>query len=188
MTRGGDLVNVIPNEVRLETYVRGKTVEAIGAASTKVDRALKAGALALGATVEITNLPGYLPLQNNCRLLELFQANFQRDYSADQWCQQGHGAGSTDMGDLAHLMPALHPYAAGASGQAHGASWQLVDPYVSYVLPAKLLAQTAIDLLADDAREARALLDNFQPRMTKADYLAFVRRAFARETFAGDAL
>jgi metal-dependent amidase/aminoacylase/carboxypeptidase family protein len=100
---------------------------------------LKAGALALGATVEITNLPGYLPLQNNSRLLELFQANFQHDYSADRRCRQGHGAGSPDMGDLAHLMPALHLYASGASGQAHGADWQLVDPYVSYVLPATFL-------------------------------------------------
>src|SRR5690606_35585134 len=27
MTRGGDLVNVIPNDFRLETYVRGKTIE-----------------------------------------------------------------------------------------------------------------------------------------------------------------
>jgi metal-dependent amidase/aminoacylase/carboxypeptidase family protein len=132
-------VNVIPNEVRLETYVRGKTVAAIEGAAAKVDRALKAGALALGATVDITNLPGYLPLQNNSRLLELFQANFQRNYSADRRCRQGHGSGSTDMGDLAHLMPALHLYASGASGQAHGADWQLVDPYVSYVLPATFL-------------------------------------------------
>ena len=37
-----------------------------------MDRALKAGALALGAEVEIITLPGYLPLVNDQDLAELF--------------------------------------------------------------------------------------------------------------------
>src|SRR5439155_614577 len=49
ITHGGSQVNVIPGEVRLETYVRGRTVEAILDANVKVDRALRAGALALVA-------------------------------------------------------------------------------------------------------------------------------------------
>ena len=43
ITHGGSQVNVIPGEVRLETYVRGKTVEAILEANRRVDRALRAG-------------------------------------------------------------------------------------------------------------------------------------------------
>ena len=187
LTRGGDLVNVIPNDVRLETYVRGKTVAAIEAAAKKVDRALKAGALALGAQVEITTLPGYLPLANDERLLGFFKENFARDYRPDQWTLQGHGAGSTDMGDISHLMPSIHPYAVGATGQAHGADWMIADPYIAHVLPAKLLALTAIDMLADGAREAKGLLDGYRPRMTKAEYLTFMRRVFSRETFDGGA-
>jgi amidohydrolase len=61
ITHGGSQVNVIPGDVRIETYVRGKSVEAILDANVRVDRALKAGALALGAQVEIETLPGYLP-------------------------------------------------------------------------------------------------------------------------------
>src|SRR5260370_28896566 len=72
---GGSRVNVIPADVRLETYVRGKTVEAILDANVKVDRALKAGALALGAQVEIETLPGYLPLFNHAGLTKYFKAN-----------------------------------------------------------------------------------------------------------------
>src|SRR6266446_1731118 len=45
ITHGGSQVNVIPGEVRLETYVRGRTVDAILDAQKKVDRAFKAGAL-----------------------------------------------------------------------------------------------------------------------------------------------
>jgi len=185
ITRGGDLVNVIPNAVQIETYVRGKTVEAIEAAAAKVDRAFKAGALALGARVEITTLPGYLPLINDERLLALYRANFERDYPPEQWSTRGHGAGSTDMGDLSHLMPTIQPYAAGARGQGHGSDWGVADPYVHYVLPAKLMALTVVDLLADGAREARALLDGYRPRLTKAEYLAFMRRMFSEQTFDG---
>ena len=63
MTHGGSQVNVIPGEARLETYVRGRTLEGVLDANAKVDRALRAGALALGARVEIETLPGYLPLR-----------------------------------------------------------------------------------------------------------------------------
>ena len=60
ITHGGSQVNVIPADVRLEMYVRGKSIQAIADADRKVDRALRAGALALGAKVEIETLPGYM--------------------------------------------------------------------------------------------------------------------------------
>src|SRR5207247_3729751 len=75
ITHGGSQVNVIPGEVRIETYVRGKTVEAILDANRRVDRALRAGALALGAQVEIETLPGYLPLFNHAGMAQHFKAN-----------------------------------------------------------------------------------------------------------------
>jgi len=74
ITHGGSQVNVIPGEVRMETYVRGKTVEAILEANTRVDRALRAGALALGAKVEIETLPGYLPLFNHPGMARHFKS------------------------------------------------------------------------------------------------------------------
>src|SRR5262249_20225367 len=62
LTHGGSQVNVIPGEARLETYVRGRTLDAVLDANRKVDRALRAGALALGPKVQIDTLPPYLPL------------------------------------------------------------------------------------------------------------------------------
>src|SRR5437867_8462054 len=72
LTHGGSRVNVIPGEARLETYVRGRTLEAIRDANARVDRALRAGALALGATVEIETLPGYLPLTCDTTMASVF--------------------------------------------------------------------------------------------------------------------
>src|SRR5262249_52558150 len=59
--RGGDVVNIIPSEARMETFVRGRDLEAYVDAARKVDRALRAGAYAVGAKVEITTLAGYAP-------------------------------------------------------------------------------------------------------------------------------
>ena len=61
ITRGGDAVSVVPAEVTIETFIRGKTLEGILDANRKVDNALRGAAMAVGASVEITTVPGYLP-------------------------------------------------------------------------------------------------------------------------------
>ncbi len=188
ITQGGVQVNVIPADVRLETYVRGKTVEAILDANTKVDRALRAGALALGAQVEIETLPGYLPLFNNMDMAEVFKTNTIGLVGEGNYTSIGHRTGSTDMGDLSHVMPTLHPYMGGATGMGHGADFQITDPTLAYLGPAKGLALTALDLLWGDAAVARGILAKSKPRMTKAEYLAFQRGINRRELFDGKTL
>jgi amidohydrolase len=187
ITHGGSQVNVIPAEVRIETYVRGKTVKAILDANKKVDRAFRAGALALGAQVEIETLPGYLPLFNEAEMAHLFKANAVAVLGADQVTEIGHRSGSTDMGDISHLMPTLHPYMGGASGSGHGADFAIADPKLAYIEPAKQLALMAVDLLWGDADAARGILKNWTPRMTKEEYLAFQRGLARQELFDGAA-
>jgi metal-dependent amidase/aminoacylase/carboxypeptidase family protein len=185
VTHGGSQVNVIPGEVRLETYVRGKTVEAILEANRRVDRALRAGALALGAQVEIETLPGYLPLFNHLGMAGQFKANAAALLGAHQVTESGHRSGSTDMGDISHVMPTLHPYMGGAVGSGHGADYAIADPKLAYVEPAKQLALMAVDLLWGDAEGAREILKTWEPRMTKEDYLSFQRGISRTELYDG---
>jgi amidohydrolase len=185
ITHGGSQVNVIPGEVRIETYVRGKTVEAILDANRRVDRALRAGALGLGAQVEIETLPGYLPLFNHMGMAQHFKANASALFGADQVTESGHRSGSTDMGDISHVMPTLHPYMGGATGSGHGADYAIADPTLAYVEPAKQLALMAVDLLWDDAAGARDILKTWTPRLTKEAYLSFQRGIARTELFDG---
>ncbi|MEK7444643.1 MAG: amidohydrolase [candidate division NC10 bacterium] len=185
ITHGGSQVNVIPAEVRLETYVRGKTVEAILDANRRVDRALRAGALALGAQVEIETLPGYLPLFNHAGMAAHFTANARALLGADEVTEAGHRGGSTDMGDISHVMPALHPYMGGAAGSGHGADYAIADPGLAYVEPAKQLALMAVDLLWGNAETAREILKAWTPRMTKEEYLTFQRGVARTELYDG---
>ena len=61
VTAGGAIVNAIPDCVTIESYVRGRTVDAIKRANDSVNRALIGAALSLGANVEIIDMPGYAP-------------------------------------------------------------------------------------------------------------------------------
>ncbi|HEU4370414.1 MAG TPA: amidohydrolase [Methylomirabilota bacterium] len=185
ITHGGSQVNVIPGEVRLETYVRGRTVEAILDANRRVDRALRAGALALGAKVEIETLPGYMPMSCDPTMARMYQANAAELVGAEHYRQIGHRTGSTDMGDLSMVMPVLHPYMGGATGSGHGADYQIVDHQLAYLGIAKGLAAMAIDLLAEGAAGAREVLKNARPPMTRQQYLAFQRGVAKREVYEG---
>ena len=175
VTKGGELVNVIPDEVLIETYVRGASVEAIKEAARKVDRCLKAGALALGAEVQITTLPGYLPKIEHTALAEVYKANALALVGEEGWWESEFGAGSTDMGDVSHLMPAIEASANGCAGTGHGADYCVRDAQLAYIVPAQVAAMTLIDLLADGAASARAILDAHVPAMSKEGYLSFMR-------------
>jgi len=185
ITHGGSQVNVIPADVRIETYVRGKSVEAILDANVRVDRALKAGALALGAQVEIETLPGYLPLFNHDGMGKYFIANASARLGAENVTQMGHRSGSTDMGDISHVMPTLHPYIAGSSGSGHGADYTITDPKLAYIENAKQLALMAVDMLWDDAQSAKEIIGAFKPRLSREAYLAFQRGINKTEIFDG---
>jgi metal-dependent amidase/aminoacylase/carboxypeptidase family protein len=185
LTHGGSQVNVIPGEARIETYVRGRTVEGIAAAARGVDRAFRAGALALGARVEIETLPGYLPLACDPTMTRYFRENAVALVGAEHYREVGHRTGSTDMGDLSQIMPVLHPYMGGARGTNHAADWGIADPVLAYVMPAKALAAMVVDMLADGAAGARDVLAGARPSLTREQYLAFQRAAGRRDVFEG---
>ena len=185
ITHGGSQVNVIPGDVRLETYVRGRTVEAILDAQKKVDRAFRAGALALGAKVEIETLPGYMPMTCDQNMARLFKDTATSLVGEEHYRQIGHRTGSTDMGDLSMVMPVLHPYVGGAQGSGHGADYRIVDSALAYVTNAKALAAMAVDLLANGAAGARDVLAKAKPSMTREAYLTFQRGIAKRETYEG---
>ena len=174
ITKGGDLVNVVPADVRIETYVRGNNVPAILDGSFKVTRAFKAGGDAVGAQCEVTELPGYMPFVVNNELDDVMYQNALKlvDTNKIQVDLEGPGTGgSTDAGDLSHILPIAHAHVGGAEGIFHSESFEVPDKELAYITAAKLLATTAIDLLADGATKALEIKSHFKPLMTKEEYL-----------------
>ncbi len=163
ITKGGSVVNAVPDDVPMEMYVRGATVEAIKDANAKVNRALKGAAYAIGAEVEITDLPGYLPCDYEQTLAHTFgdaaAALFPDKpiiYSTEM------EGGSSDMGDIATVMPAVQGGCGGIDGGFHSKDFTIAHKDILFLDPAKIMACTVIDLLADDARKAKEVIANFK--------------------------
>lgn len=184
ITKGGDLVNIVPSDVRMETYVRARTPDALLDAGMKVDRALRGAAIALGCQVEIETVPGNLPLRNNPELAEIFRETVHSIIEQESVRDYPHSGGSTDAGDLSQLMPVLHPMMTGACGSHHQTDWEIADKEAGYVIPSKTLAMMAVALLSQNAKRARHVLQNFKPGMSKEEYLSRQRSVFRIEVFS----
>lgn len=175
ITKGGDIVNVVPADVRMEAYVRARTIESILDANTKVNRALMAGAMAVGANIEITEIPGYLPILRHNNMEEVLRENLNYiGLTAEDIIDGGDFTGSFDFGDVSHLIPTLHPMFGGVKGALHTRNYSIIDEEYAYLAPAKAMALTIVDLLFDGAVKGKEILKNFKPVMTKEEYLAFM--------------
>ncbi len=185
ITKGGDIVNVVPADVTMESYVRARTIQGMTEINAKVNRAIKAGAMAVGADVEITEIPGYFPILKQRELDSLMKGNLNELGLEGKIIDGGDFTGSFDFGDVSHLMPAIHPMIGGVTGALHTRDFELVDPDLACIVPAKAMAMTIIDLLYDDAAEAKEILKNFTPVMTKEEYLRFQENNDRTISFSG---
>ncbi len=186
ITKGGEAVSAVPSDVRMETFVRGRTLEAITGADKKVNRALRAGAMAVGAQVRIQTIPGYLPLVQDRPMNSVFEHNAEALVGKENVGHVSHRTGSTDMGDVSQIMPAIHPYVGGATGLGHGADYVVQDYGLAVITAAKALAATAVDLLADGASQAGEVIGGHRPMMTRPQYLQFMRGLAKEETFGDE--
>ena len=159
----------------MESYVRGKTFEAISSANKKVNRALIGAALSMGANIDIIDIPGYAPLVNDMNMIELAKdAMEMTDPDIKFIFSDTTGTGSTDMGDLSAIMPVIHPYAAGAEGKSHGNNYKITDPVAACVTNAKWQVAMLTLLLENSAERAKRIISEFKPEFaSKEDFLAY---------------
>jgi metal-dependent amidase/aminoacylase/carboxypeptidase family protein len=181
---GGIAVNTVPDRVVLETYVRAATVEAVVDAAAKVDRALAAGAVAVGASVVVTDLPGYLPLRPCVALGDLLAANLRTLIDDADIDYQDVCTASDDIGDVSALFPTCQLGFSGFSGTIHGGDFRPADEEAAYLIPALALTATLADLGRGRAAEARRAAAAFKPALTRPEYEALIERFFSERTFA----
>jgi len=184
ITKGGNVVSAVPDNVKMETFVRGANIESIIDANNKIDKCLKAGALATGAKVKITTIAGYLPINNDRKLLDIYKSNLDKNFDPGEIIENNHIGGSTDMGDISNLIPAIHPYVGGSSGNSLHANDLVVNDYdLSVIESGRMMAHTVIDLLNENAFEAKKIVNDFSPKFSKESYLKFLRDFMKVEEF-----
>lgn len=183
ITKGGNLVNVVPNEVIIETLVRAKTVEAIEDTDKKTTRAFKAGATAIGAGYVIDTMPGYLPTIGDEAHPDLVAAAelAAPEITVSKADTAKHSGGSTDLGDLQHIQPVLQFNTAGYEGDFHTNKFDIVDDNLAYITTAKIFALSAYRLLRNHAEQAKVIKDNYKPKYSKEQYLSYMESKIKRE-------
>ncbi len=169
ITKGGGAVNAIPNDVRMESYVRGASLEAIKEANTKINRALAASAAAMGANVVLKDRPGYTPLENEEQLYDLTCEIVKQCFGENALVKRGRSTGCTDMGDVSAVMPTVQPYASGACGVGHGSDYRIADPESALVMSAQYQVLMAEALLSNNAEPGKKIIQNAKLRFSSME-------------------
>lgn len=180
MTHGGDMVNNIPETARLESMLRASNYEALEWENKKINMALIGAAISFGVGIEINDEPGSAPLFHDKNLAMAAKEAFDRvaplaDIPSEKCSEAfgGVGGGSTDMGDLAMVMPVIHPYIGGAEGKGHGNDYYIVAPETACVTNAKWQVAILKVLLENGGKRAREIKENYHPPFaTKEEFFA----------------
>jgi amidohydrolase len=160
VTNGGQAVNIIPELAQCELSVRARTVEELERVRKIVERCAAGAAMASGVKLEIFARQGYRDMRNNMAMARRFGAHL--DVAAGgrkaRETDERVGAGSTDMGDVSHVVPSIHPYLAIVDeNEALCHQHRFADASASdrglrtAHDAAKALARTAIEVLTDES-------------------------------------
>jgi amidohydrolase len=169
-TDGGAKTNIVPERAEMDWMVRTGRVEDLDDLVARVHACLAAGADAAGCTWEHrTTMRTYADMVDNPVLLDRFaaQAEALGRPLADPRLTGTPVTGSTDMGNVSHLVPSIHPvlavsppdvsiHSAAFTGHAGGPAGD-----AAALDGARAMAATVVDLWAEPAllADARAALD-----------------------------
>ena len=156
ITNGGQAVNIIPEAAACEISVRALDATELARVRAIVERCGRAAAMASDVEVTISSRQGYLDMKNNMTLARRFGEHLSA-YGRDAREKDASiGAGSTDMGDVSHVVPSIHPWLAIVDkGEAlchehkFAAAARSPRGEESALVAAKAMARTAIDVLGD---------------------------------------
>jgi len=153
-TKAGDKPNIVPDHTVAEWYVRSASLTSLQLLKQRVIACLEAGATAAGCRLEVhSTCPEYSDLRTNPALIDLYRANSEAlGRPVAEPTAGTRVVASTDMGNVSHLLPSIHPMIAVAPLEvplhsAEFARWAASEEGDRAVLDgAKAMAMTVVDL------------------------------------------
>jgi amidohydrolase len=152
---GGKATNIVPDYAAASFGVRAATLPYALEVLEKVRDCAQAGALATGARVEFDEPTYYYDaMLPNPILADLVEANMTAIGIEVRPPLPNERMGSSDMGNVSQVVPALHPYIAICPEDVAGHSVEFREASASpaghqgMLQAAKVMAMTAVDLLA----------------------------------------
>lgn len=169
ITKGGSAVNTVPEEVVMESYVRGASVLALKEANQKVNRVIASVASAFGANATIEDISGSEPMHDNKDIIECVANVVTKLHGENALSRKGFFASSTDMGDISVMFPAVHAYCYGVQGTFHGNDFYVTNPKLACVDNATFQVCLIRELLSNDAEKAKKVIANYKPQFASVD-------------------
>ncbi len=161
ITHGGAAPNIVPDLTSGRWYLRTPIDDDLEPMIARFREMAEAAALATGTTVEVVEAPNRMrTMVNNRTLLEIFR----RELTAAGW-EDGPinmNTGSTDMANVSHEVPTIHPEMAIAPEDTPGHSREFAayagGPGGDELLPIaiRVLAATGVEMLRNPALVERA--------------------------------
>jgi amidohydrolase len=156
VTNGGQAINIIPERAACEFNVRALDGKELDRVRAIVERCARAAAMASDVEVAMHVREGYRDMVNNMALARRFGAHLAALGRKSKERDDSVGAGSTDMGDVSHVVPSIHPWLAIVSEGVASCHERPFEEAAgtdhagrTAVLAAKALARTAIEFLTD---------------------------------------
>ncbi|MCD5408228.1 M20 family metallopeptidase [Candidatus Bipolaricaulota bacterium] len=153
ITDGGAAPNIVPDHAAALFYVRALDDGYCDQVLERVMDCARGAALATGAKANLEVQGAYRSLRTNLPLAQAFKENLESlGWEFDQ-VDPKERLGSTDMGDVSHVAPAIHPYLAIGPAELAGHSIEFREAAASeqglaaMLAAAKALAMTALDVL-----------------------------------------
>ncbi|KAG9068980.1 hypothetical protein KI688_009870 [Linnemannia hyalina] len=111
VTNGGQAANIIPDVASMITQYRANKNEDLNKLHDQLLEIFEAAAEATGCTVTVEKTMEYMPLHNNSILSDRYgkyMTSMGVHYNSRQ-VDETTPAGSTDMGNVTHALPGIHP-------------------------------------------------------------------------------
>ncbi len=155
ITHGGVKPNIVPDYAAADFYVRAPEDDYCAELVKKLENCAKGAASATGATLNYEVIkPSYQSRKMNKAMGEAFTRNLEAIGEPMTDLPEGSG-GSSDIGNVSQVVPAIHPYISISDRSVAGHSKEFAEASVSdrghdaMLNAAKALAMTAIDLYTD---------------------------------------
>lgn len=167
VTDGGRAPNIIPASTRAAVEIRAHSREQLHATQARIQRCLEAGALATGTELTITPRgEEFAELRQDSDITDAYVRALDALGRRPARCE-GQYIASTDMGNISHALPAIHPTIGYDVGGAAHHTAEFAEHGTTAAADAAVLdgaaamALTGVDLARDPAQRAR-LLANLQ--------------------------
>lgn len=132
-------VNLIPEKVRVETYVRAAEKEALEDTKEKLLSGAKGAAQALGCGVSYETTKGYQPFVVNRELHALAERTAKK--MGFSFSEEAFSAASSDMGDISQVKPSIILGLPGSNGLFHNNGFAVIDEEAAYVRSSRYTAE-----------------------------------------------